>query len=502
MTLIEQFPIKVFNTLNREKVDFKPINEGRVGMYVCGPTVYGDPHLGHARGSITFDVIYRYLKFLGYKVRYVRNITDVGHLEDEVAGTGEDKVAKKARLEKIEPMEVVQHYTVRYRDAMTALNVLPPSIEPCASGHIIEQIEVIQEILKNGYAYESDGSVYFDMEAYLKDYKYGELSGKVIDDLQSNSREDLEGQTEKKASHDFALWKKAKPEHIMQWDSPWGKGFPGWHLECTAMSSKYLGLPFDIHGGGMDLQFPHHEGEIAQSFGAFGCAPVNYWLHNNMLTLDGQKMAKSKGNFINLDEMLSGNHELLEQAYSPMTIRFFMLQSHYGSVMDFSNTALQAAEKGYKRLINAMDLLEKIDYKAGKLDETLDTEINKTIDSCFEFMSDDFNTARTIASLFDLGSKVNAFYNKQQDLSSISKETFERIKTVFTGMVVDVLGLDKEEDGDSGKLDSLVNMLIDIRAEAKINKDFALSDKIRDELKEKGVMLKDEKGGVTTFTID
>ena len=400
-----KFPIHLFNTIKREKELFTPIEEGFVGMYVCGPTVYGPPHLGHARGAITFDIVFRYLEYLGYKVRYVRNITDVGHLENEVDESGEDKIAKKAKAEKLEPMEVVQTYTVSYHTSMDKLLVRRPSIEPTATAHIIEQIEVIEKIIENGYGYESNGSVYFDMTKYSKTEKYGKLSGKVLDDLMSGSRE-LDGQSEKKSSQDFALWKAAKPEHIMKWPSPWGVGFPGWHLECTAMSSKYLGVPFDIHGGGMDLQFPHHEGEIAQSHCAFNHAPANYWMHNNMLTIDGQKMAKSKGNFVTLEELFSGEHEILEQAYSPMTIRFFTLQSHYGSTIDFSNEALQAAEKGYKRLVNALNVLNSLSFgQEGKFNNVLDEEINSLIGNIYEHMSDDFNTARAIATMFDLSKK-------------------------------------------------------------------------------------------------
>ncbi len=502
MSLIDKFPVSIQNTLTRKKEEFKPIIEGKVGMYVCGPTVYGDPHLGHARSAITFDLVFRYLKHLGYQVRYVRNITDVGHLEDEVAGAGEDKIAKKARLDQIEPMEVVQYYTNSYHKAMDALNVQPPSIEPTATGHIIEQIDLIKRILDNGFAYESDGSVYFDMNKYQETYKYGELSGKVLEDLISGSR-DLEGQNEKRNSADFALWKKANPEHLMQWDSPWGKGFPGWHLECTAMSCKYLGKQFDIHGGGMDLQFPHHEGEIAQSFGAHGCKPVNYWMHNNMLTLNGQKMAKSKGNFITLDEMFAGDHELLEQAYSPMTIRFFMLQSHYGGTVDFSNEALQAAEKGFRKLMNALTEVGNLSYPGeGEVKAELDNEINVLCDDCYKHMSDDFNTARTLASLFELSSKIYAFRNKQEDIASIKAITFERMAKTYQSFIIDVLGLKAEEEGQDSKINDVVGLLIELRNDARANKDYQLSDTIRDRLAEKGIKLKDEKDGATSFVIE
>ncbi len=495
--------LTVFNSLSRQKEVFKPINETKVGMYVCGPTVYGEPHLGHARSAITFDIVYRVLSYFGYKVRYVRNITDVGHLEDDVAGEGEDKVAKKARLEQIEPMEVVQFYTNKYHEAVDSLNCRRPSIEPSASGHIIEQIEIINKIIDNGYAYEENGSVYFDMEKYNRNHKYGELSGKVLEDLIANSRDDLAGQSEKKGDHDFALWKQAKPEHIMKWSSPWGMGFPGWHLECTAMSAKYLGVPFDIHGGGMDLQFPHHEGEIAQCCGAFGVHPVNYWIHNNMVTLDGEKMAKRKGNFITLDEMFSGDHELLEKAYSPMTVRFFMLQSHYKSIIDFSNEALQASEKGVKKLLNTQDVLNKLVYAPNE--SLLDTQLDKTVsehcDMCIAHLCDDFNTAKTIAVLFELSAIINSFYNKQRPIECISLDTFERMKTLFNELITEVLGISNEQDQDTEVLDDVMNILIEMRADARKNKDFALSDRIRDDLAKAGVMIKDEKEGGTSYTL-
>lgn len=497
-----KFPISIFNTKKREKESFKPISDGQVGMYVCGPTVYGDPHLGNARGAMTFDIVFRYLEYVGYKVRYVRNITDVGHLENEVDDAGEDKIAKQAKLNQLEPMEIVQTYTISYHKAMEKLNVRRPSIEPTATGHIIEQINIVEKILQNGFAYESDGSVYFDMKKYLEKYKYGELSGKVVDDLLSGSR-NLDGQQEKKSSLDFALWKVAKPEHIMKWPSPWGDGFPGWHLECTAMSSKYLGVPFDIHGGGMDLQFPHHEGEIAQSQCAFDSEPANYWMHNNMLTIDGQKMAKSKGNFLTLDELFDGEHELLEQAYSPMTVRFFTLQSHYGSTIDFSNLALQAAEKGYKRLVNALTVLDSLAFdKEAKFNEVLDKEINEQIDACYQFMSDDFNTARTIATMFDLSKKINDFKAKPSLLNKIRKETFDRLQNEFRGFFYNVLGLQKEIESESKHLDGAMDLLIEMRKQAKEDKDYGLSDKIRDELKEHGILLQDGKEGEMSYVVE
>ena len=500
MSFQEQYPLSVFNSLSREKEVFESINKDYVGMYVCGPTVYGAPHLGHARGAITFDVIFRYLQKLGYKVRYVRNVTDVGHLEDEVAGAGEDKIAKKAKLEKLEPREEVQTYTVMYHKAMDALNVLRPSIEPTATGHIQEQVKMIEKILANDYGYEIDGSVYFDTGKDTKDYTYGELSGKVLDDLISGSRA-LEGQQEKKSNVDFALWKKAKDEHLMKWDSPWGVGFPGWHLECTAMSAKYLGLPFDIHGGGMDLQFPHHEGEIAQSFGACGCKPVNYWLHNNMVTLDGQKMAKSKGNFITLDEMFEGNHKLLDQGYSPMTIRFFMLQSHYRSQIDFSNHALQAAEKGFKKLMSAVDVLGTLNHNVGDIDVGLDSQVIALCDEVYRSLSEDFNTALALAALFELSAKIYSFYNKQLDITTISASTFAKLTSTFSEIIIDVLGLSSEEEGTGNHLDGVMQLMINIRQDAGENKDFSLSDKIRDELAEVGVKLKDEKG-ITSYEVE
>ena len=393
--------LTIFNTLTGKKEEFKPLNPPSVGLYVCGPTVYGDPHLGHARPAITFDLLFRLLKYSGYKVRYVRNITDVGHMESD-ADEGEDKIAKKARLEQLEPMEVVQHYTIRYHDAMRLLNVLPPSIEPRASGHIIEQIELVKRILQNGYAYESNGSIYFDVEKYHKKYNYGKLSGRVIEDMMSGNRE-LEGQDEKRNSIDFALWKRATPEHIMRWPSPWGDGFPGWHVECSAMSTKYLGEPFDIHGGGMDLLFPHHECEIAQSVAAGGKEAVRYWMHNNMITINGQKMGKSLGNFITLEELFTGNHKMLDEAYSPMTIRFFILQAHYRSTLDFSNEALQAAGKGLNRLMAAFKLIDRI-----KPSDKSTVDVNDLSERAFAALYDDMNSPIAIAVLFDWVRIINS----------------------------------------------------------------------------------------------
>lgn len=495
---IPQGPLRIHDSLSREKKDFEPAKPPLVGMYVCGPTVYGEPHLGHARAAVTFDTTFRYLRHLGYKVRYVRNITDVGHLEDEEAGEGEDKIAKKARLERIEPMEVVQYYTVRYHDALRKLGTIPPSIEPQASGHMIEQIELVQKILDNGLAYEVNGSVYFDMKKYLdQGNPYGELSGKVVEDLVAGSREELEGQEEKRYPLDFALWKKAKPEHIMRWNSPWGEGFPGWHLECTVMSSKYLGVPFDIHGGGMDLQFPHHECEIAQSHGAYEEEPVRYWMHNNMLTIQGQKMSKSLGNFITIFELFSGEHEILEQAYDPMIVRFFMLRSHYRSTIDFSNEALQSAEKGFERLMKAADALEELETPS-EGSASLDEEVNELCDRCYREMNDDFNTARTLAALFEIAAKIHALKNGQEKLQELSPDAFQRMKEVYTTFLFDILGLQPRETEKSGKderMDEVLQVLIDVRNDARARKDFQLADKIRDELKAAGVELHDGPNG-------
>ncbi|MEZ4884869.1 MAG: cysteine--tRNA ligase [Chitinophagales bacterium] len=488
--------LKIYNSLTRQKEVFVAENPPHVGMYVCGPTVYSDAHLGNCRTFMFFDVVYRYLTHLGYKVRYVRNITDVGHLEDEVAGEGEDKISKKARLEQLEPMEIVQNYTNGFHHVMRQINNLEPSIEPTATGHIVEQIELVQKIIDAGYGYESEGSVYFDVMKYAEKYPYGELSGKVLDDLQNNSRE-LSGQQEKRNPVDFSIWKKANPEHIMRWNSPWGVGFPGWHLECTVMSTKYLGETFDIHGGGMDLQFPHHECEIAQSVAGIGCAPVKYWIHTNMLTVEGKKMSKSLGNSFLPHELFSGNHPSLEQGYSPMTVRFFFLQAHYRSTVDFSNEALKAAEKGYKRLMNAQNLLSKLEYTdGGTIDADLDNQIKEACDNCYTHINDDFNTAMALADLFELANKINAFSNKQLPLSAINEETFNYLKTTFNAFVTDILGLqDETSTTDDGLMDGLMDLLLNIRKEARENKDWATSDKIRDELKEIGVLVKDSKEG-------
>lgn len=477
----------IYNTLNRKKELFEPLNAPHVGLYVCGPTVYGDAHLGHARPAITFDLLFRYLNHLGFKVRYVRNITDVGHLVND-ADEGEDKIAKKARLEELEPMEVVQFFTDRYHNDMDDLNVKKPSIEPRASGHIIEQMAVIDKLVENGFAYESNGSVYFDVEAYSKQYDYGKLSGRKIEELISNTR-DLDGQSEKKNSFDFALWKKAAPEHIMRWPSKWSDGFPGWHLECSAMSQKYLGDQFDIHGGGLDLQFPHHECEIAQSTGANGKEAVKYWMHNNMITINGQKMGKSLGNFITLGQMFSGENDVLEQAYSPMTVRFFMLQAHYRSPLDFSNDALKAAEKGFKRLMTALNTLDKI-----KAADASTVNVEELKEKCYQALNDDLNTPILVAHLFDGVKAINSLASGSE---KISQEDLESLKNLYQTLIADVLGLQNEEEegGDNEILDKVISLLLTTRNEAKKNKDWATADRIRDELTNLGITIKDTKDG-------
>lgn len=480
--------LTIYNTLSRKKEVFIPLLAPHVGLYVCGPTVYGDAHLGHARPAITFDILFRYLTYLGYKVRYVRNITDVGHLEHD-ADDGEDKIAKKARLEQLEPMEIVQYYLNRYHKDMDALNVLPPSIEPHASGHIIEQIALVKEILDNGFAYESEGSVYFDVAKYDKEHHYGKLSGRNLDDVLNTTRE-LDGQTEKKNPADFALWKAAQPDHIMRWPSPWSDGFPGWHCECTAMGRKYLGDHFDIHGGGMDLVFPHHECEIAQAVAAQGTDMVRYWMHNNMITVNGTKMGKSLGNFITLEEFFSGEHKLLAQAYSPMTIRFFILQAQYRSTVDFSNEALQASEKGLERIFDAISRLEQITpAKASNVD------IKGLRAKCAEAMNDDLNTPIVISHLFE---GVKIINNIVAGNNTISAEDLDELKSIFQLYWVDLLGMKPESDS-SGKREvaysKAVDMLLEQRLLAKQNKDWATSDKIRDELAALGFAIKDTKDG-------
>ncbi|MCM1034253.1 MAG: cysteine--tRNA ligase [Paludibacter sp.] len=479
--------MQIYNTLTRQKEDFTPLNPPHVGLYVCGPTVYGDAHLGHARPAITFDLLYRYLQHLGYKVRYVRNITDVGHLEHD-ADEGEDKIAKKARLEQLEPMEVVQYFTNRYHHDMELLNVLPPSIEPHASGHIIEQIAFVQKILDAGYAYISEGSVYFDVEKYNKDFNYGKLSGRNIEELYENTRE-LDGQSEKRRSFDFALWKKAAPEHIMHWPSPWSEGFPGWHLECSVMGTKYLGEEFDIHGGGMDLMFPHHECEIAQSCAALGHDTVHYWMHNNMITIAGKKMGKSYGNFITLQQFFTGEHPLLTKPFSPMTIRLFILMAHYRSTVDFSSEALEAAEKGLTRLTEAWQRLHKLQPAA-----TTTVEIAGLRQRCEDAMADDLNSPMVISCLFDSARAINTVFDGK---GTINETDLEELRSVWQLFVEDILGLRLSEDASQSNdaYKKAIDLLLTLRLEAKKNKDWETSDKIRNELSSLGFNIKDTKDG-------
>ena len=474
--------IQIYNTLTRQKEVFNPIVKNHVGMYVCGPTVYGDPHLGHARPAITFDVVFRYLNHNDYKVRYVRNITDAGHLEND-ADEGEDKIAKKARLEQLEPMEIVQLYTLSYHKAMAALNCMPPSIEPRATGHIIEQIKMVKQILGNGFAYEVNGSVYLDVNKYNEKYPYGTLSGRNIEDTLEGTRT-LDGQSEKKSPVDFAIWKKANPEHIMRWPSPWGEGFPGWHMECSAMSEKYLGKIFDIHGGGMDLVFPHHEAEIAQSNACNDCNPVNYWMHNNMITVNGKKMGKSLGNFINLEEFFNGSHDKLERAYAPMTIRFFILQAHYRSTVDFSNEALQAAEKGFIKLMNAMETLGQISAS-----ENSTYDVNALQEKCYTAMNDDFNTPILIAHLFDGVRIINSVKDGKESLNAAD---LEQLKTIFNTFITDILGFISHKESITNDLtNEVMELVLQLRGNAKKSKDFDTADLIRDELDKVGIQIKD-----------
>jgi cysteinyl-tRNA synthetase len=495
--------LKINNSLTREKEIFKPITPGHVGMYVCGPTVSGESHLGHARPYITFDVIYRYLGYLGYKVRYVRNITDAGHFEEE-GREAEDKISKKAVLEKLEPMELVQKYTNLYHWAMEQFNCLPPSIEPTATGHIVEQINMIEKIISDGYAYVVNGSVYFDVEKYAAGHDYGKLSGRVMDDLLETTRE-LEGQEEKRNKADFALWKNAAPEHIMRWKSPWGIGFPGWHIECSAMSAKYLGDQFDIHGGGMDLLFPHHESEIAQSTVCNHISPVRYWIHNNMITINGKKMGKSYNNVIKLTELFSGNHPALEKAYHPMVIRFFILQTHYRSTLDFSNEALQASEKGLKRLCEAYENLGKLQASSDNRpaeDEQLDAKVTKLLAEFDEFMNDDFSTAKVLANMFELVPIINSMKDRTIPVSAVSTKTFELLRKQMKTFIEDIFGLKSITEADNQKLQGVMQMLIDIRKEARGKKDFATSDRIRNQLQQLGILLKDEKDGSISWSIE
>lgn len=485
----------IYNTLSRSKERFEPLHAPNVGMYVCGPTVYGDPHLGHARPAITFDILFRYLKHLGYKVRYVRNITDVGHMEHD-ADDGDDKIEKKARLEQLEPMEVAQYYTNRYHTAMNALNVLPPSIEPQATGHIIEQEELVKQILDNGYAYESNGSIYFDIEKYNKDHKYGILSGRSLENIVNESRS-LAGVGEKRHQADFALWKRAMPEHIMRWPSPWSDGFPGWHCECTAMGRKYLGNHFDIHGGGMDLVFPHHECEIAQAVASQGDQMVRYWMHNNMITINGQKMGKSLGNFITLEQFFTGSHDSLEQAYSPMTIRFFILSAHYRSTVDFSNDALKASEKGLERLMNGLSDLDRVPV-SDTSDEATDQFVKQLRQRCYDAMNDDFQTQLVISYLFEACHVVNTLLDHK---AHICADCLKELSETMRLFAFDLLGL-KPENGDNNEAreeayGKVVDMVLSLRAKAKADKDWTTSDKIRDALADAGFEVKDTKDGVT-----
>jgi len=492
MTFYQNNNLKIYNSLTGQKETFTPIHPGKIGMYVCGPTVYNFVHLGNCRTFISFDLVFRYLKHLGYQVRYVRNITDVGHIVDD-ADDGEDKIAKKARLEKIEPMEVAQKYTVNFHQILKQFNNLEPSIEPTATGHIIEQIQVIQSIIDNGYAYEVNGSVYFDIEKFNKSHDYGILSGRNIEDMIANTRE-LDGQSDKKNPLDFALWKKAEPEHIMRWPSPWGDGFPGWHLECTAMSTKYLGNHFDIHGGGMDLKFPHHECEIAQNEASCGQQPVNYWMHANMLTLNGKKMAKSTGNNILPQELFSGENDILSKAYHPAVVRFFILQAHYRSILDFSDEAIQASEKGFYRLMEAIDNVEKLPTSS-----TSTFDVSAWRQKCYDAMNDDFNSPILIAYLFDAVKSINSIIDNKETITADDKDLLSQTLHAFA---FDVLGLFKEESNkkQQSKIDDVIQLLIQLRNEARANKDFKQSDFIRDQLAALGITLKDTKEG-TTFTL-
>ncbi len=479
--------LSVYNTLSGTKESFKPLNEGFVGMYVCGPTVYSNVHLGNCRTFISFDLVYRYLLHLGYKVRYVRNITDVGHLVDD-ADQGEDKIAKKARLEQLEPMEIVQMYTLDFHNVMQQFNALPPNIEPTATGHLIEQIEMIQDILDNGYAYESNGSVYFDVEKYNEAHPYGAVSGRKIEDLIANTR-DLDGQDEKRAPLDFALWKNAAEEHIMKWPSPWGLGFPGWHLECSAMSTKYLGETFDIHGGGMDLKFPHHECEVAQGTAANGSTPVRYWMHGNMLTLNRKKMSKSTGNSISPDELFSGTSDLMEKAFDPMVVRFFMMQAHYRSTLDFTSEALAAAEKGHERLMEAISTLQSL-----KASNESTADVPSLVNAFYDAMNDDFNSPILVSQLFEAVKLINSVRDGH---ASLTEADIDLLSTEMAAFVYDVLGIRPAEEKGETRLSPVMDLILDLRKQARENKDWATSDKIRDGLSDAGITVKDGKEGTT-----
>jgi len=498
--------LKVYNSYIRDKEEFVSLVPGYAGMYVCGPTVSGESHLGHARPYVTFDVVYRYLTYLGYKVRYVRNITDAGHFEEE-GREAEDKISSKAVIEKLEPMELVQKYTNLYHWAMNEFNCLPPSIEPTATGHIVEQIGMIEDIMEAGYAYEVKGSVYFDVKKYASSHDYGKLSGRVIEDLLENTR-DLDGQEDKNNRSDFALWKAAPPEHIMRWKSPWGEGFPGWHIECSAMSTKYLGKQFDIHGGGMDLQFPHHESEIAQSTICNHTTPVKYWMHNNMITINGRKMGKSYNNVIKLTELFSGNHPLLEQAYSPMTVRFFILQTHYRSTLDFGNEALQAAEKGLKRLMEAYQWLKELVVDSGHWNSMegagnpeLDEKVTRLLNEFDEFINDDFSTAKVLANIFELVPVINSLKDKLIPSGTLTVDTLQLLQVKMKVYIEDILGLKLENPANEDKLKGVMDVLINLRKEARLRKDWATSDRIRNQLAETGILLKDEKDGAMSWVL-
>jgi cysteinyl-tRNA synthetase len=492
--------LEIYNSLTRKKERFVPIHEDHIGMYVCGPTVYSDVHLGNCRTFVNFDTIYRYLIYSGYKVRYVRNITDVGHLEGDLDIGGEDKISKKARLERLEPMEIVQRYSNGFNHMMQVFNTLPPSIEPRATGHIMEQIEMVKSILKNGYAYEVNGSVYFDTLKFIQDkHEYGRLSGRVVDELLTETREELKKQDEKRHPADFAIWIKAEPSHLMRWESPWSVGFPGWHLECSVMSTKYLGEHFDIHGGGNDLKFPHHENEVAQNYGACGCAPANIWMHANMLLMNGRKMSKSDGNYITPAELFTGESEHVSKAYSPMVIRFFMLQAHYRSTLDLTDQALQAAEKGYQRLMEGLKVLEHLNAPPGKKDSPLNQELIQGISDLKKEMDDDFNAPKALARMFEIVTKINALKDGHLSIGEVDNETLNLLKTAFHSFIYDVFGFNDEQaiDSNNGKLDGVMKLLIDIRQQARENKDWATSDKIRDNLQALNITIKDGKDGTT-----
>ena len=492
--------LSIYNSRSRKKEAFQPIHEGKIGMYVCGPTVYSDVHLGNCRTFVSFDVIYRYLRYLGYDVRYVRNITDVGHLEGDIDIGGEDKISKKARLEQLEPMEIVQRYSNGFHAMMRIFNTLDPCIEPRATGHILEQIEMVEQILDNGYGYETNGSVYFDTLKFAKDHdEYGKLSGRKIDDLLAESRDNLKHQNEKRHPSDFAIWIKAEPQHIMRWKSPWSEGFPGWHLECSVMSTKYLGTTFDIHGGGTDLKFPHHENEIAQNFGACRCAPAKYWLHGNMLLMNGKKMSKSDGNSIAPDQLFTGDSEHISKGYSPMAIRFFMLQSHYRSTLDLTDEALLAAEKGYRRLMEAHKVLQGLESTQVSSESDLDAEIKRLVSQVPMEMDDDFNTANALAKMFELAAKINALNDGHLSLSDVSQITLGALKEVYDVFIHDIFGLKGEQhaSGENGAMDGLMSLIIDIRANARTSKDWNTADKIRETLNELKIVLKDAKDGTT-----